>query len=626
MTFTSPFIGNVVWTINGLAGGDAAHGTIDSAGVFRSPLVAPVDPVTIVAQLGTYSHAPSASATISIANPAPHVDRVSPTAVVVGQPSTIMLTGAGFNPSSQIVADGQALATTYIDSNHVSAFVPTGTLQANALVGVSVSNPPPGGGGSGQQTLAVIGGEVTATANPQVAAYRIQTPPGSSVRVDFGLDLNYGLQTSNVSAPTTGGVVRVLVAGMKAFSDYHMRAIVRLSDGTSIADGDHLFTTGGFPPEVVPTVQVIHFNPAIEANGIQLLDCLRASKLSLTAFDRDGQLIWAYYVPAELVTNYFPGKLLTNGTFLLVVNGIGVREIDLAGTTIRQFTHNQVDAALQSAEYSLPPITLHHDIQKFANGHYLLLGQITENIMLSGDSSPTAVTGDILVDLDPGLHVTWVWNSFDHLDVNRHPVSKTDWTHSNAIVLSADGNLLLSMRHQSWILKIDYQNGTGTGNVLWRLGYQGDFALQSSAGAADWFYMQHYPNVLSEQNGVLKLAVFDNGDNRILDPAGDTCGASGQIACYSRAVIFDVDQNAMTASVDYQHTLSQYSFWGGSVQQMPNGNYVAAMSNTPFGSRAEEFTGDAAETPVWQMDVIGTGSNLYRSFRLPSLYPGVTWR
>ena len=28
-----------------------------------------------------------------------------------------------------------------------------------------------------------------------------------------------------------------------------------------------------------------------------------------------------------------------------------------------------------------------------------------------------------------------------------------------------DGNILVSMRHQSWVLKIDYNNGAGTGNV-----------------------------------------------------------------------------------------------------------------------------------------------------------------
>jgi arylsulfate sulfotransferase len=180
------------------------------------------------------------------------------------------------------------------------------------------------------------------------------------------------------------------------------------------------------------------------------------------------------------------------------------------------------------------------------------------------------------------------------------------------------------MRHQSWSLKIDYQNGTGTGNIIWRLGYQGDFALVSPT-LADWFYMQHYPNILSESNGVITFAIFDNGDDRIVDSQGDICGTAGQIVCYSRAVVMDVDELNKTATVRYQHTLSQYSFWGGSVQLMPNENYVAGLSATTLGSRAEEFAGDSSQAPVWQMDVIGQNPDMYRSLRLPSLYPGVTW-
>ena len=43
-----------------------------------------------------------------------------------------------------------------------------------------------------------------------------------------------------------------------------------------------------------------------------------------------------------------------------------------------------------------------------------------------------------------------------------------DWTHSNAIVYNpADGNLMLSIRHQSWIVGIDYRDGAGAGDVLW---------------------------------------------------------------------------------------------------------------------------------------------------------------
>lgn len=313
-----------------------------------------------------------------------------------------------------------------------------------------------------------------------------------------------------------------------------------------------------------------------------------------------------------------------NGNFLLLVTGVGVREIDLSGVIVSQFAQYQVQTAMQTAGYQLGDIVLHHDLQKMPNGHYLLLGQIQQNVVLTGESSATNVTGDVLIDLDSNLNVTWVWNSFDHLDVNRHPVSTTDWTHSNAVVLTQDGNLLFSMRHQSWILKIDYQNGAGTGNILWRLGWQGDFALQSPA-LADWFYMQHYPNILSEHSGVMTLAVFDNGDDRIVDMQGDVCGTIGQIPCYSRAVVMDVDEVNMTAMVQYAHSLSEYSFWGGSIQQMPNGNYVAGLSATALGSKAEEFTGDASQSPIWQMDVIGQSVNMYRSLRLPSLYPGVAW-
>ena len=65
-----------------------------------------------------------------------------------------------------------------------------------------------------------------------------------------------------------------------------------------------------------------------------------------------------------------------------------------------------------------------------------------------------------------------------NLDINRRPMSFPDWTHTNAILYSPnDGNLIVSIRHQHWLVKIDYNNGTGTGNILWHLGYQGDFTL-----------------------------------------------------------------------------------------------------------------------------------------------------
>ena len=77
----------------------------------------------------------------------------------------------------------------------------------------------------------------------------------------------------------------------------------------------------------------------------------------------------------------------------------------------------------------------------------------------------------------------WLWNEFDHLDITRRPYMYPDWTHTNAILYSSsDGNLIISIRHQNWLVKVDYTNGAGTGDILWHLGYQGDFTLLNADG------------------------------------------------------------------------------------------------------------------------------------------------
>jgi len=135
----------------------------------------------------------------------------------------------------------------------------------------------------------------------------------------------------------------------------------------------------------------------------------------------------------------------------------------------------------------------HHDFAVLPNGHTIYLVTEQRNVTLSGDTSPTFVTGDSSVDVDPKGNPVWTWSTFDHLDVNYHPFGFPDWTHSNAVVYSpSDGNLILSSRSLSWVMKIDYNNGMGTGNVLWKLGPNGDFKLQNG-GPSDWFYNQHYP-------------------------------------------------------------------------------------------------------------------------------------
>ena len=70
-----------------------------------------------------------------------------------------------------------------------------------------------------------------------------------------------------------------------------------------------------------------------------------------------------------------------------------------------------------------------------------------------------------------------------------------------------------------------------------------------------------------------------------------------------------------------------YSFWGGSIVTVDNGD-VEFDQTTPFGaadqSIVEEVTRTDTPQVVWQLDL--TGENAYRGYRIPSLYPGVTWK
>jgi arylsulfate sulfotransferase len=155
---------------------------------------------------------------------------------------------------------------------------------------------------------------------------------------------------------------------------------------------------------------------------------------------------------------------------------------------------NQMLAAATCAGCNITVIGVHHDFAILPNGHLILIASTTQVV------SRVTVTGDVLIDLDQNHNPVWLWNEFDHLDITRQPYFYPDWTHTNAILYSSsDGNLIISIRHQNWLVKIDYANGAGAGDIIWHLGYQGDFALLNADGstdtnATDWFYAQHAPS------------------------------------------------------------------------------------------------------------------------------------
>lgn len=489
---------------------------------------------------------------------------------------------------------------------------------------------------------------ISATSHPLVAQYNVSyIYNGLSAWVEFGTDTNYGRQTSVVSSPSTDTNGRpslsIMVAGMLPNTAYHMRAHMQWSGGEFV-DKDHVFTTGALPtdlfaPQITMGSGTATPNAATSApaGGVELLSLVPnflkpAPSLQTLATDLDGKIIW--YCPQGGIAP----KLLPNGHFLLQL-GNDLQEVDLACNVLRDVSSTQVVQSLQTQGYSMPAIQVfHHDAIALPNGHWITLAQIQKDFsnLTNYPGTTVTVTSDALVDIDPNGNVAWAWSAFDHLipqdggsdsnglDINRNLQGWPDWTHSNAIVYTADGNLLLSMRHQSWVLKLDYENGKGSGNILWKLGQDGNFTLLGG-DPTQWFYGQHNPYIVSNNGSTTTLAVYDDGNLRI-DSTGTACGSSSTApACYSRAAIFDVDEDHMVANLLWDYQPGYFSFWGGSISTLPNGN-VEFGSSDPFGtanSIITEVTQTSSPQIVWQMNIAGEFA--YRGDRIPSLYPGVSW-
>src|SRR5215470_12397819 len=132
-------------------------------------------------------------------------------------------------------------------------FSPVKVLQ---LCGLCLSAIAAGCGHTNLSDLPTGQSQVTATHNPLVALYTIQPPSPATVFVEFGSDTNYGRATSTQATPGDGSPLGIYVAGMRANTTYHMRAVIQFADGRMAMDPDHTFKTSSFDPKILPAITV----------------------------------------------------------------------------------------------------------------------------------------------------------------------------------------------------------------------------------------------------------------------------------------------------------------------------------------------------------------------------------
>jgi hypothetical protein len=481
---------------------------------------------------------------------------------------------------------------------------------------------------------------VTPTSHPLVALFSAPAcPTGAQFRVAFHADGEEATSWTP-SQPCSGTLSNnVYVAGMRADTDYRLRSEVVTKGKTTT--GDYLpFHTGmldgSFPPVsvLVPPTSASDNSVPVTIFSAESLD----GSVHPFATDLQGRIIW-YLRTSDVITRVIPGgHFLVQGDGSNSVNdeihGQLLREMDLAGNVVRETNIGRVAEQLESRGIHSDcqrngrecVSGFHHEAIRLPNGHTLAVAGI-ERMMptgTQGSKHPVDVLGDVIIDLDEDFQVAGIWNSFDHEDINRKSLNDSKchtgggdgcpavqladdaygWLHSNSLnYIPSTGDFLVSQPEQNWVLKVDWKDGKGSGKVLWRLGKDGDFKVESK-DPNPWFAFQHDAGF--EPVGSDLLTLTDDG---AVTGTSDKPGVRGQV--------WKLDEDKHIATLVYNAPLGVGTICCGTMQTLKTGGYMASAGwSLPLQGRTVEF--DREGKVVFALEVMGALD--YRSYRVQDMY------
>jgi hypothetical protein len=317
---------------------------------------------------------------------------------------------------------------------------------------------------------------ISPTALPVVFLYSAPPcPSGSRMRVEFGPGPEEVTRTpwKDCLADLT---MNFYLAGFRPETPYTIRHVIE--NGTGVSEGPGLTLKSPAAAINFPAASMTEPQGGPVPSGVLLHGIAFQAPV---ATDMAGNVIW--YAPGML--SFLTRPVEGGGFFGILQDLLGppsqqfVREFDLAGTVVRETNAGRVNDQL-AARGARPITSFHHDAVPLPGGKVLVLGSTEQILNDVQGPGPADVIGEMILVLDRDLQVEWTWDAFDHLDVSRKAtLSETcvqgaggcppfflapqanDWLHANSVQLTPDGSILLSVRHQDWVLKINYDNGVG---------------------------------------------------------------------------------------------------------------------------------------------------------------------
>lgn len=439
------------------------------------------------------------------------------------------------------------------------------------------------------------------------------------------------------------------IVGLLAETEYTVTLSVSAGDSVLTA-GPLTWTTPALPGNL-PTTEAVLSNPDQMEPGMTMFNARASSSEPLLIVDHQGRVRW-YYVGAPAHSDQ---TLLPNGNFLFDSDDYcWIQEANILGDAVRSWRATAGPPTNCGAPEGSIPVdvdSFHHDIGMMPNGN--LLGTSTEARFIddfpasetnANSTERRLVMAGVIIEFTPEGEVEKRIKLLDVIDptrIGRDSLSRlfglqsayqqdlgeepADWDHVNSVVYDeASDGYIISMRNQDAVIKINRESE----ELVWILGdprnWQEPWASKLLTPVGDdfqWQFHQHAPDVYSSG-----IALYDNGNYRA--PAFETALTPE----YSRAVIYSVDDEAMTVSQvwSYGDPSGDDSFFspfmGDADVQPETGNML--MTNGQFqkpgggGTYGSIFEVTADGTRIFELAVglSGGGSTgIYRADRIADI-------
>ena len=352
----------VVWSVNGMMGGNSTVGTINTTGLYKAPAALPTPDSVSIEATSSSDKTLSGKVMVMLENPVPTVTAVSPTAVPVGN-FTLTITGSKFVSGAKVMFAGQTLTTKFVSATQLTATGTTSSAQNGTSVQVSVVNPDPGSitsstmmvkiGASGILVRITPSGAqlrpgetvqfkatITGTTNPNVV-WKVNSAPGGNANV--GIITPGGLYTA--PAGLTGSTLTISAPSVEDPQSNNAPSYITLLSNLPVV-------TAALPAPL----PVGNFTIAVSGNnflnGAQVIFdgvMLPTTFVSATSLSASGNAASAGTIPLQVIN---PGAGSPTSNILQVQVGSGNSGVTPAAAArlLEQSTFGPTPASIQHVQ------------------------------------------------------------------------------------------------------------------------------------------------------------------------------------------------------------------------------------------------------------------------------------